>query len=79
MEQLNRGMSQGEYSVVHISFPSQGEERDVEQDNLTPLATEAVTALVKAPGPAGDSLPGSPLPTNFLRLCSKPDPLMRGD
>lgn len=51
----------------------------MEQENLTPLATEAVAALVKAPGPAGGSLPAYPLPTTFLSLGAKPGPLTRGD
>lgn len=59
--------------VVNISLPAQSEEGIVEQENLTPLPTDAGTALAKPPRPAGSSRPNYPIPT-FLRSCCKPDP-----
>lgn len=61
------------FVVVNISLPGQSEEGTVEQENLTPLPTDAGTALAEPPRPTGSSLPNYPIPT-FLSSCCKPDP-----
>lgn len=40
---------------------------------MTPLSTDAGTALAEPPRSAGSSRPNYPIPT-FLRSCFKPDP-----
>lgn len=61
------------FVVVNISLPGQSEEGIVEQENLTPLPTDAGTALAEPPRPAGSSMPNDPILT-FLSSCCKPDP-----
>lgn len=52
-------------SVINISLLDQGKEGVPEQENLTFLPTKAGTTLAKAPRPASNSLPNSPLPPSF--------------
>lgn len=82
MSPLRRDYRQSEYSIVSVgntSLPGQGGEGAAEQENLNSLPTEAGNALAMAPRLAGCSLPNYPLPTCFISLYSKPDPLRRGD